>query len=518
MASSKPKQRKLASVGNYQLMSLRLGEGSFSKVELANHTILNTKVALKVIRLTEIDDPYVIKNLKREALVMSKLSHPNIVQLHEVCSHTEFFCLAMDFYPGGTLCDLVSNSEYGHLEENISKLYFQHLLSGLHHIHQSSVIHRDIKLENVFLNQDRTKAVIGDFGLSNLWSPGRNLKTRCGSAEYAAPELLDKRQQYGPSIDIWSSGVVLFAMVTGELPFNAEESRGKVTKLFEQIKLGLCEDHFRRLDSVSASAGVRTLLNRVLTVDASQRITIPQALSDPWFQDVTFKTEPRSDLSLDQQLEVAKMVKDKLKLLHWSPEQILSYVKSAKGKFGKTAGCFSLIARDFRVIKSPMKTQVDLKPSTPASDFKAQSPPVRIKEMPAIKMDLKIRSKSPVVSPIQAKLDNLLDKQPTKTSFWETRQGKDAVFALAKLKGDQTKTDGSASEAFVSLPPPPTKQEVRSFFKPERITNWRRSIRPAPGAARQGRLKRVDCSGLDSQDGQRSRKPLGSINQNVCGE
>ena len=85
MASSKPKQRKLASVGNYQLMSLRLSEGSFSKVELANHTILNTKVALKVIRLKEIDDPYVIKNLKREALVMSKLSHPNIVQLHEVC-------------------------------------------------------------------------------------------------------------------------------------------------------------------------------------------------------------------------------------------------------------------------------------------------------------------------------------------------------------------------------------------------------------------------------------------------
>ena len=127
-------------------------------------------------------------------------------------------------------------------------------------------------------------------------------------------------------------------------------------------------------------------------------------------------------------------------------------------------------------------------------------------------MDLKIRSKSPVVSPIQAKLDNLLDKQPTKTTFWETRQGKAAVFALAKLKGDQTKTDGSASEAVVSQPPPPTKQEVRSFFKPERITNWRRS------APRQGRLKRVDYSGLTSLDGQADRKPLGSISLNVSGK
>ena len=427
MASIKPKQRKLASVGNYQLMSLRLGEGSFSKVELANHAILNTKVALKIIRIAEIEDPYVIKNLKREALVMSKLSHQNVVQLHEVCSHAEFFCLAMDFYAGGTLCDLVSNSQLGRLEENVSKLYYQQLLSGLHHIHQNNVIHRDIKLENVFLNQDRSKVVIGDFGLSNLWSPGGNLKTRPGSAEYAAPELLDKRQQYGPSIDIWSSGVVLFAMVTGQLPFNAEESKGKVTKpkLFDQIKLGLGEDHTRILDSLPASAEVRMLLNKVLTVEVSQRVTMPQALCDAWFQDIDpFEVEAKSDLGLTQQLEVAKMVKGKLKLLQWSPEQILSYVKSAKGKFGKTAGCYNLIARDLRV-KAPVKPKIVLKPSALKVDYKAQSSPtMKREEMTVIKKDLKILSKSPVLTPIQAKLDNLLKKQPTQTTFWETRQGK----------------------------------------------------------------------------------------------
>jgi len=495
-------------------MSLRIGEGSFSKVELANHAILNMKVALKVIKIVEIEDPYVIKNLKREALVMSKLSHPNVVQLHEVCSHTDFFCLAMDFYPGGTLCDLISNSELGRLEENASKLYFKQLLSGLHHIHQSNVIHRDIKLENVFLNQDRSKAVIGDFGLSNLWSPGGILKTRCGSAEYAAPELLDKRQQYGPSIDIWSSGVVLYAMVTGQLPFNAEESKGKVTKLFDQIRLGLCEDHIRTLDSVSASSEIKMLLGRVLTVDVGQRVTISQALTDPWFGDLdTGETEARSDLSLAQQLEVAKIVKDKLKLLQWTPEQILSYVKSAKGRFGKTAGCFSLVARDLRD-KSPVKTKLVLKPSALAVNYKAKSSPIGLQEMPVIKKDLKIRSKSPVVSPIQAKLDNLLKKQPTQTTFWETRQGKAAVFALAKLKEDQTKTNGGPScQAVVLQLPPPQKPEVRSFFRPERIANWRRSVRPG-----QGRLKRVDCSGLGSSEGQGARKPLGSINPNISGK
>ena len=518
MASIKPKQRKLASVGNYHLMSQRLGEGSFSKVELANHAILNTKVALKIIRIAEIEDPYVIKNLKREALVMSKLSHPNVVQLHEVCAHTEFFCLAMDFYAGGTLCDLVSNSQPGRLEENVSKLYYHQLLSGLHHIHQKNVIHRDIKLENVFLNRDRSKAVIGDFGLSNLWSLGGNLKTRCGSAEYAAPELLDKRQQYGPSIDIWSSGVVLFAMVTGQLPFNAEESNGKVTKLFDHIKLGLGGDHTRTLDSVSASAEVRMLLNQVLTVAVSQRVTIPQALSDAWFQDIDpIEVEARKDLDLTQQLKVAKMVKGELKLLQ-SPEQILSYVKSAKGKFGKTAGCYSLIARDLRVM-APVKPKLVLKPSALKVDYKAQSSPtIKRDVMTIIKKDLKIRSRSPVMTPIQDKLDNLLKKQPTQTTFWETRQGKSAVFALAKLKEDQTKNDGGSGEVVVFQPPPSQKQDLKSFFKPERITNWRRSVKPAPGSQRQGRLKRVDYNDIESLVGQGSRKPLGSINPNVSGK
>ena len=135
-------------------------------------------------------------------------------------------------------------------------------------------------------------------------------------------------------------------MVTGELPFNSEEAHGKLTKLFDQISLGLCQDHYRKLDSVSASTEVKILLHRILKVDVSQRISIPQAISDPWFLELDTMEVASSDLSLRQQLEVAKAVKDKLKLLKWTPEQILAYVKSAKGRFGKTAGCFSLLTRD----------------------------------------------------------------------------------------------------------------------------------------------------------------------------
>ena len=100
------------------------------------------------------------------------------------------------------------------------------------------------------------------------------------------------------------------------------------------------------------------------------------------------------------------------------------------------------------------------------------------------------------MTPIQDKLDNLLKKQPTQTTFWETRQGKSAVFALAKLKEDQTKNDGGSGEVVVFQPPPSQKQDLKSFFKPERITNWRRSIKPAPGGRSPNKDNAINVSSL----------------------
>ena len=100
-----------SSIGNYKLTPTTLGKGSFSKVALANHVILNKQVALKVVTLHKIKDPYVSKNLKREAAIMPKLNHPNIVPLHEVISDGDCRCLVLDFYPGGILCDMIGSQE-----------------------------------------------------------------------------------------------------------------------------------------------------------------------------------------------------------------------------------------------------------------------------------------------------------------------------------------------------------------------------------------------------------------------
>ena len=151
-----PNIQRLAAIGNYQLSPLVLGKGSFSRVVLAHHVLLKKQVALKVITRSEIKDPYVKKNLWREVSIMLKLNHPNVVSLHEVCSYDNFFCLIMDIYPRGTLCDLIEKHPDGKLEEVQTKSFLSQLIAGLKYIHSKGIIHRDIKPENIFLNKNKT--------------------------------------------------------------------------------------------------------------------------------------------------------------------------------------------------------------------------------------------------------------------------------------------------------------------------------------------------------------------------
>ena len=245
--------RRLAAIGNYQLSSVVLGKGSYSKVEMANHIILNKKVALKVMTLSKIKDPYVMKNLQREASIMSRLSHPHVVALYEVCSSKDFFCLALDFFPGGNLCDLVQDNPNGKLEEEQARIYFKQLVEGMDYIHSKGIIHRDIKLENILLNKEKTDLVIGDFGLSNFWHPGAKLQTRCGSAEYAAPEIFDKTKIYNQAVDIWSlgMGILLYAMLSGQLPFEFEGGDNNINELIKVINTGLTKQNFANLGQCS---------------------------------------------------------------------------------------------------------------------------------------------------------------------------------------------------------------------------------------------------------------------------
>ena len=430
-------RRRLKSIGNYQLLSTTLGKGSFSKVKLANHVILNKQIALKVITLSEIDDPYVRKNIQREAFIMAKLNHPNVVALHEVCSTKDFFCLAMDSYLGGTLCDLVQDHPKGKLEEEQARFYFKQLVDGLTHMHSKGIIHRDLKLENIFLNEEKTNVVIGDFGLSNFWHPQTMLETVCGSAVYAAPEIFDKTKYYNQAVDIWSMGILLYAMLSGQLPFEVEGGHNKIKELIDIIMVGLTKQNFERLGQVSIES--KLLISQLLMVDQNLRIKIGDVSKSVWISKMEEEQlqEIPSTLTLEMQLEVAKMVQAKLNLNHLTPNKILAYVLSAKGQFGKTAGCFSLLARD--LITSPKQSMMmtKIKPVMNRSPkYIKHAPENPLIPKPSNSQD-PCATKSPYPRPptprhktsapttVQNNLDRLLQRKP-QPSLWSSATGRTA--------------------------------------------------------------------------------------------
>ena len=132
--------QRLAAIGNYEVSSLTIGEGSFSKVKIARHRVLEKNVAIKIINLSTIKDPYVSRNLEREAKILSTLTHTNVVRLFEVARCEGFYCLIMEYLPGGSLCDMIQNN--GKIDENTAKRFFGQLITGLGYIHGKVCIPR----------------------------------------------------------------------------------------------------------------------------------------------------------------------------------------------------------------------------------------------------------------------------------------------------------------------------------------------------------------------------------------
>jgi len=347
MEASRPQFRRLARVGNYNFSRTILGKGTFCKVILGKHSILKAEVALKVLEINKVEDSYVKKNFEREAALMLHLNHPNVVSLHEVMKTKDFYCLVMDCLRGGTLCDLVQNQKDS-LPEASVRTMFRQMATAVEYIHSRGVVHRDIKLEN-FLLDGTGKVLIADFGLSSAFREGEVLKTRCGSLEYVAPELLDRKQQYGKAVDVWSLGVCLYAMVTSELPFDApaEDAHHDYT-VGQLIKAGLTPQHMIKIESLSDQG--KSVLENTMLVDQNARIKMTDLLGSDWFVVEEKDTQHiAKSLSREEELKIVAELRDKLGLNNCSPQRILSHIKSSKGKLGKTAGCFSLLKKEYQV-------------------------------------------------------------------------------------------------------------------------------------------------------------------------
>eukprot|EP00257_Ricinus_communis_P027615 XP_025015029.1 SNF1-related protein kinase catalytic subunit alpha KIN10 [Ricinus communis] len=255
---------------NYKL-GKTLGIGSFGKVKIAEHALTGHKVAIKILNRRKIKNMEMEEKVRREIKILRLFMHPHIIRLYEVIETSTDIYVVMEYVKSGELFDYIV--EKGRLQEDEARNFFQQIISGVEYCHRNMVVHRDLKPENLLLDS-KCNVKIADFGLSNIMRDGHFLKTSCGSPNYAAPEVISGKLYAGPEVDVWSCGVILYALLCGTLPFDDEN----IPNLFKKIKGGIytLPSHL--------SPGARDLIPRMLVVDPMKRMTIPEIRLHPWFQ------------------------------------------------------------------------------------------------------------------------------------------------------------------------------------------------------------------------------------------
>lgn len=249
-----------------------LGRGATGRVLLGVHQTTGQKAAVKVVSKSELGEDQAAKagglpyGIEREIIIMKLLTHPNVLRLYDVWETSKALYLVLEYVEGGELFDLLV--ERGPLHEQEAVKYFRQIILGTAYCHALGICHRDLKPENLLLDAS-LNVKLADFGMAALESNGKLLETSCGLPHYAAPEIVSGLKYHGAASDVWSCGVILFALLTGRLPFDDENIRNLLLK----VQAG----NFEMPQDLSPEA--QDLIWRMLTVDPNDRILTSLVLS-----------------------------------------------------------------------------------------------------------------------------------------------------------------------------------------------------------------------------------------------
>ena len=257
---------KRQDVGQYSLL-YTLGVGSTGKVKLAEHRGTHKQYAMKIIKKSIFEHhPDLQDKTRREIALMRLMEHPHILKIIEILESQKHLYLVLEFASHGELFDYLASR--GSLPIPDAMRLFRQIIYGLDYLHANSICHRDLKLENILLDEFNN-VKIADFGFAK-WMRSNVAETSCGSPHYAAPEVIKGTPYDGRKSDIWSSGVILYALLTGRLPFEEQSLR----LLASKIRGGV----FRMPDLPDP---VKDLLSKLLTVDPAARISLERIKRHP---------------------------------------------------------------------------------------------------------------------------------------------------------------------------------------------------------------------------------------------
>ncbi|CAG0923027.1 unnamed protein product, partial [Notodromas monacha] len=294
----------------------KLGQGTYGKVQLAVNRETGQEVAIKTIKKAKIETEQDLVRIRREIQIMSSVQHPSIIHIYEVFENREKMILVMEYASGGELYDYLSDRKV--LAEEEARRIFRQISAAVYYCHKHKICHRDLKLENILLD-DKGNAKIADFGLSNVFDNKNCLSTFCGSPLYASPEIVKGVPYYGPEVDCWSLGVLLYTLVYGAMPFDGSNFK----RLVRQITSG---EYFEPKKKSDASE----LIHDMLTVSAKRRANIEDICSHWWVNEgysiscleVADELACQTPVRLDLLLSIAPAPKSSEKLVVEKPETL----------------------------------------------------------------------------------------------------------------------------------------------------------------------------------------------------
>ena len=335
MSSESSSSIKERQIGEYLIKDL-IGAGGFAKVYRGIHIPTKETVAIKIIDKEEIfEDEINRKRLISEISLLKKVRHKNIIKLYEIMETPETIYLVMEYCNNGELFDYIVKKT--NLDEKQACAFFQEIIDALSYLHSIKIVHRDIKPENILLNTVNKKinCKIIDFGISRtLENNGPMLATPCGTASYASPEIHRGEKYNGILSEIWSTGVLLYAMVCGYLPFSEEDEHTNTQNI-----LNGCYELPEEL-----SPELKDLLKHLLDVNINTRYTMEKIKNHPWFNLVPNNSRPGVIIDYHR-IPIDHRIIQRCESYGYNKDEVYDSIKN--NKYDKNSSIYYIILKKF---------------------------------------------------------------------------------------------------------------------------------------------------------------------------
>ena len=249
----------------------QIGQGAYATVKLGLNKNNCQKVAIKIYEKSKMMDPHRRRNVRREIDTMTQLNHPNCVHLLDTITTSKQIFLIMDYIEGGSLHAYLKQRPLRRLDEVEARRVFTEIVNGLQYCHDKAIAHRDIKLENVLLDEQKNIKII-DFGFATQIIAGQKSRMFCGTPSYMAPEIVARKEYHAGQADIWALGVLLYVLLSGSFPFRGISDKD----LYGKIQRGLFDL------PITIPPLARALIQKMMTVEPSRRPSCGEILKHAW--------------------------------------------------------------------------------------------------------------------------------------------------------------------------------------------------------------------------------------------